>query len=191
MQGLRLLLGLAVALWGGASAHALTAEQARAMASGDTDARVAALGAAAATADPALAAFAQALLDDAVKLTPALVLVVKGDTAVDASTGAPATLPADAEDVVNNNRMRGALQAAVASLRLLDTDPAVRAAAVAELAKTPLEEAQLPLIDKALAAEADAGLKAQLTRMRAGLLVASSDPAKRLAAAQALGLCVE
>ncbi len=187
MQGLRLLLGLAVALWGGASAHALTAEQARAMASGDTDARVAALGAVAATADPALAAFAQALLDDAVKLTPAQVLVVKGDTAVDAFTGAPATLPADAEDVVNNNRMRGALQAAVASLRLLDTDPAVRAAAVAELAKTPLEEAQLPLIDKALAAEADAGLKAQLTRMRAGLLVASSDPAKRLAAAQALG----
>ncbi|MBT9598291.1 MAG: urea ABC transporter permease subunit UrtB, partial [Vitreoscilla sp.] len=187
MRGLRLFLGLAVALLGGASAHALTAEQARAIASGDTDARVAALGAAAATADPALAAFAQALLDDAVKLTPAQVLVVKGDAAVDAATGAPATLPADAEDVVNNNRMRGALQAAVASLRLLDADPAVRAAAVAELAKTPLEEAQLPLIDKALAAEADAGLKAQLARMRAGLLVASSDPAKRLAAAQALG----
>jgi urea transport system permease protein len=57
---------------------------------------------------------------------------------------------------------------------------------MAELSKQALEEAQLPLIEKAVAAETDAALKAQLERMRATILVSANDRAKRLAAAQAL-----
>ena len=186
MRGLRFLIGLCLA-WAALSAQALTAQQARAIASGDTDDRIAALNAAAAAGDPGLPKFVQALLDDAVKLTPANVLVVEGDKAVDASTGAPAALPGDAEDVVNNNRMRGALQGALASLRLLSPDREERAAAIAELGKQSLDESQLPLIEKALAAEGDAELKSKLGLMRAGMLVASSDPARRLEAARALG----
>lgn len=186
MRGLRVLIGLCLA-WAALSAHALTQPQARAIAAGDTDERIAALGAAAAAGDPGLAKFVQALLDDAVKLTASQVLVVEGNEAVDAATGAASTLPADAEDVVNNNRMRGALQAALASLRLLASERDVRAAAIAELSKQSLDESQLPLFEKALAAEADPDLKALLGRMRAGLLVAASDPAKRLEAARALG----
>jgi urea transport system permease protein len=189
LRGLRLLLlswGLLLAV----SAQALTAEQARGMAVGETDDRVAALGAVAAAGDPGLAGFVQALLDDRVKVGPKAVWIVsEGDAGqgVDASTGAPAAVGGDAEDVVNNNRMRGALQAVLASLRLLEADRAVREQALAELARHPLVEAQLPLIEKALADETDAGLKATLQRLRAGLLVAASDPARRLAAAQALG----
>jgi urea transport system permease protein len=189
LRSLRLLLlswGLLLAV----SAQALTAEQARAIAAGETDDRVAALGAAAAAGDPALAVFVQALLDDRVKVGPKTVWIVsEGDAgqAVDASTGAPTALGDDAEDVVNNNRMRGALQAALASLRLLDADRAVREQALAELSKQSLDESQLPLIEKALAAETDPALKATLQSLHAGLLVTAADPAKRLAAAQALG----
>jgi len=168
-------------------AQALTPEQARAIAAGDTDARVAALNAAAAKGEPGLAAFVQALLDDAVKLAPKQVLVIDGEKVLDAASGLPAPLPEDAEDVVNNNRMRGALQAALASLKLGSPELATRREAVAELAKQSLDESQLPLLDQALAAESDAGLKARLTLMRAALVIVNSpDKAKRLEAAQQL-----
>ena len=176
-------LGLALLAW---SASALTPEQARAIAAGETDARIAALGEAARQPDAALSGFVQALLDDAVKLTPTAVLVVDGTAVKDAVSGAAATLPDDAEDVVNNNRMRGALQAVQASMKLLSTDLALRREAVAELIKAGVDESQLPLLDRAVAAESDAGLKDTLGRLRATVLVASADPAKRLAAAREL-----
>ncbi|WP_077032855.1 urea ABC transporter permease subunit UrtB [Pelomonas sp. KK5] len=167
-------------------AQALTPTQARAIAAGETDDRIAALNAAAAAGEPGLAPFVQAMLDDGVKLTPAQVLVIDGENVKDAATGKPAQLPEDAEDVVNNNRMRGALQQALAALKLLSPDVTLRREAVAALSKEPLEEAQLPLLEKAIAAETDAALKDKLTTLRAGLFVASPDKAKRLAAAQQL-----
>ena len=172
--------------WLGTSAQALTAEQARAIAAGDTDARVAALAEAAKTPDAALSAFVQALLDDAVKLTPKAVLVIDGEAVKDAASGAPASLPEDAEDVVNNNRMRGALQAAQAAMQLTSTDLAVRQTAVADLAKAGVDESQMPLLDKAVEAETDAVLKATLGRLRASVLVGSSNRVKRLAAVREL-----
>src|SRR6202000_2179154 len=75
------------------SAWALNAAQARALAVGDGDARIAALNDAITRADPGLAAFAQALLDDAVKTTASGVFIVHDDQAVDAITGRPAKLP--------------------------------------------------------------------------------------------------
>ena len=185
LRRLLLLLGAACALAG--PAQALTPEQARAIASGDTDARISALTEAAARADAGLPPLLTALLDGAVKLTPTQVLIVQDSQTIDAATGAPATLPEDAEDVVNNNRMRGALEAAQAALKLLSPDLALRKAAAAELAKQSLEAAQLPLIDKAWAAETDAGLKADLALMRASILLAGPDRAGRLEAARALG----
>lgn len=169
------------------AAHALTGAEAKAIAVGDSDARIAALNAAAANADPKLAAFVQALLDDEVKIAGDKVLVVHDGKTTDAATGAEATLPESAEDVTNNNRMRGALEAALASLKVLSPDPAVRRAAIEELGKATLDEAQLPMVEKALAAESDAQLKDRLARMRAAILISSSDVAKRLAAAAELG----
>ncbi|MEY4752495.1 MAG: hypothetical protein RJA44_170, partial [Pseudomonadota bacterium] len=88
------------------AAQALTPAQAGAIAAGETDSRIEALGQAAASGDADLAAFVRALLDDQVKLAGDKAYVVSGDQVVLAGSNAPATLPADAEDVVNNNRMR-------------------------------------------------------------------------------------
>ena len=183
---LRRLVLCCLLLWAPFAAHALTAAQAKAIADGDSDERIAALTAAAAEAAPGLGPFVQALLDDAVKVAGDKIFIVRDDKAVDAVTGAPATLPAEAEDVVNNNRVRGALNAARAALQLFSPDLAARRAGVAELQKESLEEVQLPLIEKAYAAETDAALKAALDRMRSTILVASPDKVKRLAAVASL-----
>ena len=171
-----------------APALALTAEQARAIATGETDARVAALGLAA--ADPAqaqpLALLVRALLDDAVKTAGDKVFIVAGGKTLEAGPMTAAALPDAAEDVVNNNRMRGALQAALAGLKLFSPAPAARREAVKELLKDSLGDAQLPLIAKAFSAETDPDLKDQLGRMQAGILIASPDKARRLAAAKTL-----
>ncbi|MBP6902365.1 MAG: urea ABC transporter permease subunit UrtB [Burkholderiaceae bacterium] len=167
------------------SAFALTPEQAGKIAAGDSDDRVAALAERVAAGDAALLPFVQAMLDDAVKTAGGKAFIVRDGKAVEAATGAAATLPADAEDVVNNNRMRRELEGAVAALGLFAPDAALRAKAVTDLQDTA-DEAKLPLIEKALAAETDAGVKAKLTLLRAKVLIGAADPAKRIAAAQAL-----
>jgi len=168
------------------AAQALTQDEARAVAAGENDERIAALHKALATGDAALAPFVQALLADEVKVSPERVFVMRGGQAFDAVTGAAALLPEGAEDVVNNNRMRRELDAAMAAVRLFSADRNERAAAIA-LLRDRADEAMLPLIAKAKAAEGDADLKAQLDRLEATVLIASDDPARRLAAARALG----
>ena len=177
---------LALMLVASAPAQALTQAQALAIAQGETDARVEALTAAAAQGTPGLGPFVQALLDDHVKLAGEQVLLVRDDKAQDAVTGAAVPLPATAEDVVNNNRMRGALGTVQSALQLFSPNLALRRQAVAELEKQKPDAAQLPLLDKALTAEADATLKARLQVVRATALVASDDQTARLAAVQAL-----
>ena len=80
-----------------AQAYALTAEQALAMASGETDDRVAALQQAAADPSEQTRAFLQALADDSVKVAGNKAFIVQGDKAVDPVTGAEVPVPADAE----------------------------------------------------------------------------------------------
>ncbi len=184
----RILLRIACALLlcGAGAAEALTAPQALAIAAGDSDQRIAALNEAVARGDDRLAVFVKAMLDDEVKVAGDKVLIVHDGKTTDAATGAAAALPEGAEDITNNNRIRGALEAALAGLRVFSPDVAVRSGAVAELAKASLDESQLPLIEKAFAAEANPGLKSQLERMRATILISSSDRGKRLAAASEL-----
>ncbi|HEX7637143.1 MAG TPA: urea ABC transporter permease subunit UrtB, partial [Burkholderiaceae bacterium] len=160
-------------------AWALDGGQARAIAVGDGDARIAALDEAVDRGTPGLAAFVQALLDDSVKTTADGVFVVRDDQAVDAVTGRPAKLPDDAEDVSNNNRMRAALQAALDGLHLRSKDVAERRAAVDELAQADADPALLPVLRKALAAETDDALKARLGRLVATAQVASPDRGQR------------
>ncbi|PPE71314.1 urea ABC transporter permease subunit UrtB [Caldimonas thermodepolymerans] len=180
------LLWLSCLLAGAGTARALTPEQVRVLATGDNDERIEVLNAAVAAADPALQPLVEALLGDEVKTSGEQVYIVRGDAVTDAVTGAPATLPDDAEDVVNSNRMRRALQGALAGLKLLSTQVDERRRAVAQL-RDDLDEEQLPLIERAYQAETDAGLKDELARLRATLLIASDDRAQRLEAAQALG----
>ncbi len=167
-------------------AAALTQAEARAMAVGESDERAAAIARAAASADPQAPAFFQALLDDAVKVAGERVFIVRETKAVDAATLAPADLPADAEDVVNSNRMRREIEGALASLKLLSPDRAQRAAAIKEL-REQADESRLPLVEKAYAVETDPALKDELDMLRSAVLVSSSDVARRLEAARALG----
>jgi urea transport system permease protein len=177
---------LAVVLfWGVGNLQAFTADQAKAMAIGETEARVQALIKAAADPDEKTADFIQALADDAVKTAGGQVFVVKGDKVSDPVTGAALALPADAEDVINNNLMRGELDNALAALALFSKDEKQRRAAIKTLAGGS-DESRLPLIEKAYAAETVPQLKSQLAVLRAAILLGSSDKAKRLEAASLL-----
>ena len=169
-----------------APAHALTAAEALAMAAGESDARIEALNKAAAVADERTAAFIQALSDDAVKVAGDKVFVVRDGKGSDPVTGAEAAVPDNAEDVVNNNRLRGEIDNALAALKLFSKDEKVRRAAIKTL-QGEADEARLPLIEKAYAAETNESLKVQLGLVRAAALLGSTDKAKRLEAARLLG----
>ncbi len=176
------ILFATILFWCVGAVHALTAEQAKAMAIGGTEARVQALVKAAAEPDEKTAAFIQALADDAVKTAGGQVLVVQGSKAIDPVTGAGVPLPADAEDVINNNLMRGELDNVLAALALFSKDEKRRRQAIKTLAGDN-DEARLPLIEKAYEAETVPALKSQLELLRAAILLGSSDQAKRLQAA--------
>ncbi|MES2886371.1 MAG: urea ABC transporter permease subunit UrtB [Pseudomonadota bacterium] len=169
-------------------AAALTPEQAHALAAGDNDERIAALQASLARGDEGLAPMLQALLDDAVKLSGGKAWIVRGEGVTEAGTGtpAPSALPADAEEVINSNQMRREIDAALAALQLFSDQLAQRQQAVRALTEEGADVARLPLVDKALTAETDEGLKVQLQLLRATLLLGADDVALRTQAVQAL-----
>ena len=168
-------------------AHALSTDEIKGIIFGETEARVTALNQAAANADEKTITFIQALSDDAVKTRGDKVFIVQGDKALDPLSGAEVPLPPDAEDVINPNFLRSEMDNALAALKLLSKDEATRAAAIKTLTGET-DEARLPLIDKAYAAEVVPALKDKLEMMRAAILLGSPDKARRLdAAAQLAG----
>jgi len=176
---------LTLAAAGQPSALALSAEQARALTLGDTDARVSALQKALAAPDAPTAAFLKALSDDAVKVNGTQVLVVRDGHATDPLTGEATPLPATAEDVINNNRMRGEIDAALSALQLLSTDATLRMQAAQSVLKEP-DPTKLAMLDKALADETDAGVKQHMLLARAAILLNSDNADERLASAKTL-----
>ncbi len=181
-----LLFALPALFAAGSAVHALTPDEARAMAVGDAQERAAAIGKALVTADAKTAAFLQALADDAVRYTDKQVFVVRDDKGFDPVTDAPLPLPEDAEEVSNNNFMRGAVDRAMSALKLASTDQAERTAAIQALLGDPSPEL-LPMVEKALAAEQVPALKERLERVRAGGMLSSADPKSRMEAAKLLG----
>ena len=117
--------------------QALTMAQARGMAEGDTDARLQVLNQALLQADAVTATFLQALADDQVKFSGDTVWVLRDGQSFSPVDGSAQALAADAQDVVSNNRMRGEIDAALAALKLLSTDNAVRMKAAQALIKEP------------------------------------------------------
>ena len=168
-----------------APAQALTPVQALALAKGDAESRIAALNALVAVPDAQTVALIQALSDDAVKVTDNAVFIMKDGKGFDPVTGAEVAVPEAAEDVINNNRMRTELGAALALVGLQSPDTKIRLDAVKTLASDPSED-KLPLIEKAYAAESVPAIKDALGDLRFALLLGSADKAKRLEAANAL-----
>ena len=163
-------------------AHALTMPEALSISAGDSDERITALRALAPRNDPALPAFIEALLADQVKVAGETVLIYDGETARDAITGQVLPLPEGAEDVINNSRMSGELEAVLAIGKLGSSDDSERAAAIEALAEAP-DESKLPAVEQALAKEAVPALKKQLETVQAKILLRATDPARRIEAA--------
>ena len=96
------------------------------------------------------------------------------DSVVDAETGAAvADVDADSLSPVRvNNGVRRALEAAQGALQLFSANPATRAAAAAAVFKSR-DAGALPALDRAIAAETDAGVRAVMRQARAAALLAT------------------
>jgi urea transport system permease protein len=154
------LLGLCLAIWIGASAaHALTPADALALVDGDTDVRIDTLNKLAAEPDERASALIKAMAAEAVRVQGERVFIVLDDGAVDAVTGEKLPLPDDAGDVMINNRLRSAMESALAGMELVGAPPERQREAARTLQRSAFEEpdiSQLALIDKALAGNLDA-----------------------------------
>ncbi|MBT9550850.1 MAG: urea ABC transporter permease subunit UrtB [Hydrogenophaga sp.] len=187
MRWLRSCLVL-LCLCGAASVQALTPADALALAAGESDARIATLNRLAAAPDEKAVALMQALANGAVKVQGEQVLILADDgSGTDAVTGAAVNPADDAEDAIVNNRIRGALETALAVRDLFRPDPGPQREAAALLQRSAFDEpdaSQLPLVEKALAGELDPAARDSLELTRAAMQLASEDEAQRLAAAQ-------
>ena len=170
------------------SASALNPDTVQKLAFGESDEQVAAIAALVTAGDAQAAALLQALANGELQTAGKRVLIVKGEAAVDAATGEKVDpLPVEREDVSANNRLRRELATALAALKLVSSDRAVRFAAAKELSGGA-EDAMLPLLKKALAKETDAEIKPMLEIIQAALELKSTDKATRAAAIRTLGL---
>jgi urea transport system permease protein len=171
----------------------LTADEALQLADGEVSDRIATLLKLAASDDLQGHALIRALSDEAVQLQAGRVLVVSGGEATDAVTGQRVALTEQAEEVVVNNRMRGALDSALAGMELFTGDAARQVEAAETLQRAAFDEpdpAQLPLVDRALSTEWSAkwtpAVRERLLLAQAALMLSSEDPAQRKAAADKL-----
>ena len=115
------------------------------------------------------------------------VLKTGDGTNLDAETGTPVPDATGLRLVRLNNTVRRALEAAQGALRLFAADAATRANAAEAVFKSR-DAAALPALDRALAAEKDAGVAATMRQARAAALLAHADAAEpdKLAAIAAL-----
>jgi urea transport system permease protein len=180
-----LLLALLLVLLSLAPARAQSFEEAAGLFAKDSFAETTkAIEALARSGDPRAPAVIEALADRRLSVAGGMVFLT--DTAgatVDAVTGAPVTAPADAAPVRLNNRVRNALQKAMAASRFAAADPRQRLEA-AEAAIRARDPAALPAIEAAIAAEGDARVKAAFERAAAAIRLADGTrpEAERLAA---------
>jgi len=180
---------LLIGLWlFASSAFALDAAMVKKLGFGDGDEKIEAIAALVAEGDAEAAALLKAALDGELQTSGKRVLIVKGEEAVDAATGAKVSpLPEDREDVILNNRVRREISGAAAALKLMSPDRAVRLASAKELGGNA-DEAMLPLVKKALASETDSEVKKLLELTQATLEIKSGPKETRLGAVRTLAL---
>ncbi|MGZ5106141.1 MAG: hypothetical protein ACXWBR_17970, partial [Usitatibacter sp.] len=150
--------------------------------SGESDDQVAAVAALVASGEERAIVLLRALSEGNVQVAGKQVLIVKGEDAVDAVTGAGVSpLPAGLDDVSVNNRLRRELESGIAALQLISPDRATRLAAIKELGANA-NDAMLPLVNKALAKESDPDIKAQLEMIAAAMELKGGTKESRIAA---------
>jgi urea transport system permease protein len=104
--------------------------------------------------------------------TKAVYIKSASGSLLDAASGKPISgdAPADADSVRINNRLRGAIDAALGGLTLLAADPSARFDAAQAVFKSR-QASVLPTIETALAKEQDARVKRALTEARAAIIL--------------------
>ncbi len=134
----------------------------------------AALSAVAASGDPQASAVIQAMKSGKLLFDPAdkhVYIKTDAGSLVDAATGAPvATEPAGLKPVRLNNKIRGAVDAAIGTLTLLAADPAARLRAAQAVFKSH-DATALPALETALAKETNPAIKRTLTQARAAVIL--------------------
>ncbi len=182
MRGLFLVLLLAAA-----PALALDKAAVEKLAFGDAEERSAAIAALAAEGDPKAVGVLEALSEGDLQIAGKRILIVKGEQATDALTGAKvAPLPAEREDVVANNRLRSEIAGALAAFKLLAPEREARLEAARALAGGG-DATLLPLVKKALDKETDADIKSLLEVTAAAMAMRGGSKEDRLAAIRRLG----
>jgi urea transport system permease protein len=170
-----------------APASALDGATVAQLAAEDSDAKITAINKLVTDGDPAALPVLKAMQEGQLFALDERVLIVIDDVATDAATGEKVDAASDRlQEIIINNRLRGALDSAVAGLRLVAPERSVRLAAAQELA-TDTNEEFLPLIGRALEREPDAAVKALLLQARAVIEIKSADAEMRRQAAQLLG----
>jgi urea transport system permease protein len=162
------------------SACALDRPAVEKLAFGDGDEKIEAIGALVAEGDPKAAELLQAFAGGELQTSGKQIFFVRGDKAVDVFSGKPLPLPAEREDVVANNRLRGAVASALGAFRLNSEDRSERLAAAQALSDA--SAATLPLIRKALEKETDPEIRAVLDMTAAGMELKDGSKEARLGA---------
>ncbi|MFP5391314.1 MAG: urea ABC transporter permease subunit UrtB [Gammaproteobacteria bacterium] len=171
-----------------AGAHAAVDPAAlSALAGDDADARIEAVNQLALAADADAMRVLAAIKAEQVYLTPdARVLVVQDDQAWDPATGATTTLPDGADGLMVNNRLRAAIDAALAAADLAAPRREQRLAAARAIQAAGVEAAQAPMLRRALERESDSELRDLLAQLAASAELQSPSVATRLHAARTL-----
>ncbi len=180
-----LLLAVSMAL-GGTAARAAGLDEAIAhFTADDFEQTLAGVNEVAASGSPRALTIIRALQDGQLMFSAEKKAVYVKDASgklADAATGKPISgeAPADVDNVRLNNRVRGAVDAALGGLTLLASDPGARYDAAQSVFKSRRVSA-LPALEAALAKESDPRVKRAMLEARAAIMLSSdkaSDEAK-------------
>ena len=157
------------------------------LAGDDPDARIEAVAAIAALGNADARQVLQALHGETLYATAqGRILIADGEQASDPASGEHLALPEGSEQVVVNNRLRGALEQALSGLALLSPQRQERLAAAQDLQRSGVQPAQAPLLRRAYAQEKDEAVRDILLLLVSGADLQSPDAAVRLAAVAGL-----
>jgi urea transport system permease protein len=183
LAALLALLPIAPAAW----AAGLPAQTLAPLAGDDADARLLAVGQIAALGTPQASRVLQALkADNLLADASGRILILESDARVfDPVSNQTLARPAGFDAISINNRLRGATETALDSLKLLSSNAKERQQAALAL-QNSVDIAQLPLLERALQQETEPDIQSQLALLIATINLQAPKAATRRAAVQAL-----
>lgn len=166
--------------------YALDSSTIRQLADEDSEVKLAAISEIVALREVSAIPLLRAMQDDTLRFLNDRLFVVADEIVKDAVSGETVKIaPESLEAVVINNRLRTALDSAIAALNLLSANRAVRLEAANAISNNPPEEF-LPLIKDEMTKESDADVKALLARAAAVIEIKSPDARVRRGAIKLL-----